>query len=277
MKRIVIIAMMFAMVGTASLFARGGAQQDAAPTAAEPFVIEVGGSTSVVPVMELLVNSFQAENPHIRINIHSTGSSDGVRNAGSLYQLGMTSRDLTPAELGLGLNQQLVAIDGIAVVLHPSSPVSNLTIEQIRGIYMGEITNWNQIPGAGKSGPVVVITREEGSGTRGAFEEIIGFAGKLVAGANESTSTGAIKAGIAQNPNAIGYISLGSLDNTIKALSVDGVTASSANVVNGSYRVARPFIVLTGNNAHAETAAFIQWMLSSAGQAIVRSSWIPVN
>ena len=240
-----------------------------------PYTIEAGGSTSVTPLMEMFAQEYAKVKPNIKVNINGTGSGDGITNAGVTYQIGMSSRDLTPAEQGRGLRYEIIAIDGIAVIVNNGNPVSGLSAEQIRGIYTGEITSWSQVGGG--NNPIAVVSREAGSGTRGAFEEIIGFSGRLVPGANESTSTGAIKAGVAQNPNAIGYISLGSLDETIKALSVGGAEATSANVVNGSYKVARPFIVLTGGNAHAETNAFIQWMLSSEGQAIVSRSWIPVN
>jgi phosphate transport system substrate-binding protein len=241
------------------------------------YTIEVGGSTSVTPLMELFAEEYQKVKPNIKVNINGTGSGDGINNAGVLYQIGMSSRELTPAEQGRGLKDTTVAIDGIAVIVHSSNPVTNLTIEQIRNIYTGTITDWSQVSGGALRGRIAVVSREEGSGTRGAFEELVGFQGKLLAGANESTSTGAIKAGIAQNPNAIGYISLGSVDSTIKAISVGGVQASTANVVNGSYKIARPFIVLTGSNVHRESTAFIEWMLSPAGQAIVRRSWISVR
>jgi len=241
----------------------------------QEYTIEVGGSTSVTPLMELFAAEYTKAKPNIKVNINGTGSGDGITNAGAIYQIGMSSRELTPAEQGRGLNAQTVAIDGIAVIINRNNTVSNLSIEQIRDIYTGVITNWSQV--GGSSAPIAVISREAGSGTRGAFEEIIGFQGRLLAGANESTSTGAIKAGIAQNPNAIGYISLGSVDDTIKSLSVDGVAAIPANVINGSYKVARPFIVLTGNNLHAESKIFIDWMFSSEGQAVVGRSWIPVK
>jgi len=271
-----IIAVLIAAFVLTGAFAGGGNNRSAASSSGPAaYTIEVGGSTSVTPLMELFAEEYTKTKSHIKVNINGTGSGDGITNAGVTYQIGMSSRDLTPVEQGRGLRAEIVAIDGIAVIVNGGNSVANLSVEQIRGIYTGEITNWSQV--GGSNNPIAVVSREAGSGTRGAFEEIIGFAGKLVAGANESTSTGAIKAGIAQNPNAIGYISLGSLDETIKALSVGGVAATAANVVNGTYRVARPFIVLTGNNVHAETAAFIQWMLSSAGQSIVRRSWIPVN
>ncbi|MCL2197074.1 MAG: phosphate ABC transporter substrate-binding protein [Treponema sp.] len=268
-KFIAVVAAIMVLAGACS---KGSTSQAGT---AQPYTIEVGGSTSVTPLMEMFAHEYAIKKPNIKVNINGTGSGDGITNTGVTYQIGMSSRDLTPAEQGRGLRTEVVAIDGIAVIVNKNNEVSSLTIEQIRGIYTGAITDWSQVGGA--RGTIAVISREEGSGTRGAFEELVGFQGKLRAGANESTSTGAIKAGIAQNPNAIGYISLGSVDDTTKSVSVGTVAASAANVVNGSYKIARPFIVLTGNNLHAESAAFIQWMLSSEGQAIVRKSWIPVN
>ena len=270
MKRIV-FALGIVALATAPLFARPQADDQAPGT---PFVIEVGGSTSVVPVLELLANDFHAANPNIRINVHSTGSSDGIRNAGTLYQLGMTSRDLTPAELGLGLNEQLIAIDGIAVIVHQSSPVTNLTLAQIHGIYTGAITDWSQVSAA-KSGPIAVITREEGSGTRGAFEEMVGFPGQLRLGAVEGPSTGAVRSNVAGNPNAIGYISVGSVDGSVRAISVNGVAPTTANMVAGTYGIARPFIVLY-NNLHPASRQFLNWAITD-GQALVARSWVPIN
>jgi phosphate transport system substrate-binding protein len=242
-----------------------------------PYTIEVGGSTSVTPLMELLAAAYQKVKPNIKININGTGSGDGIKNAGVLYQIGMSSRELTPAEQGAGLVEEIIAIDGIAVIVNSSNPVTNLTVEQIRNIYTGAITDWAQVSGGAKRGKIAVVSREEGSGTRGAFEELVGFQGKLLQGANESTSTGAIKAGIAQNPDAIGYISLGSVDASVKSLSVGGAAASTANVVNGSYKIARPFIVLSKSGAHPESKAFLEWILTPEGQAIVKTSWIPVK
>jgi len=242
-----------------------------------PYTIEVGGSTSVTPLMELLAAEYQKSNSHIKININGTGSGDGINNAGVLYQIGMSSRELTPAEQGKGLKEVIIAIDGIAVIVNKSNPIKNLTIEQIRDIYTGAVTDWSQVSGGTKSGKIAVVSREEGSGTRGAFEELVGFQGKLLAGANESTSTGAIKAGIAQNADAIGYISLGSVDNTIKAVAVNGIAANNNNVKKGTYKIARPFIVLTGSNVNAESTTYINWILSKAGQNIVKTSWIPVK
>ena len=251
--------------------------KDQGSGASTPYTIEAGGSTSVTPLMELFTEEYRKAKPHIKININGTGSGDGIKNAGVLYQIGMSSRELTPAEQGKGLRETVVAIDGIAVIVNSANPVRDLSITQIRNIYTGAITDWSQVSGGAKSGRIAVISREEGSGTRGAFEELAGFQGKLLAGANEFTSTGAIKASVVSNADAIGYISLGSVDDTIAAVAVDGAAASNANVINGSYKIARPFIILTGNNVHPESSAFVNWMLGAEGQAIVRKSWIPVK
>ncbi|GHV95210.1 phosphate-binding protein [Spirochaetia bacterium] len=281
--KIRLIAVLAGTLALGSVFAGGSkdsSTQSAAPSSAPsalPYTIEVGGSTSVTPLMELLAAEYQKAKPNIKININGTGSGDGIKNANVLYQIGMSSRELTPAEQGQGLTEETIAIDGIAVIVNSANPVGDLTIEQIRNIYTGAITDWSQVSGGRKSGRIAVVSREEGSGTRGAFEELLGFQGKLVAGANQSTSTGAIKAGVAQNPDAIAYISLGSVDNTIKAIAVGGTAAVNANVVNGSYKIARPFIVLSGNNVHPESSAFLAWILSPAGQAVVKTSWIAVK
>ena len=279
--KIRLIASVVGLFALSSVFA-GGAKDSSSPSGGQaaapaPYTIEVGGSTSVTPLMELLAAEYQKAKPHIKININGTGSGDGIKNAGALYQIGMSSRELTAAEQGLGLKEEIIAIDGIAVIVNNANPVGNLSVEQIRNIYTGAITDWSQVSGGAKRGKIAVVSREEGSGTRGAFEELAGFQGKLLKGANESTSTGAIKAGIAQNPDAIGYISLGSADNSVKAVAVGGVAANSANVVNGSYKIARPFIVLSGNNAHPESRAFLDWILSPAGQTVVKTNWIPVK
>jgi phosphate transport system substrate-binding protein len=271
MKKIAIVLLAGALIAASVLSCQ---KKD---KAAAPYTIEAGGSTSVTPLMELLAAEYQKEHSHIKININGTGSGDGINNAGKTYQIGMSSRELTPAEQGMGLKEVIVAIDGIAVIMNNNSPVSDLSLEQIRGIYTGAITDWSQVSGGAKTGSIAVISREEGSGTRGAFEELVGFQGQLLAGANESTSTGAIKSGIAQNIDAIGYISLGSVDGTVRAISVGGVAASTDNVKNGSYRIARPFIVLIGANVHPETQAFIDWTLSPEGQTIVKTSWISVE
>lgn len=251
------------------------ASSAAAPSA---YTIEVSGSTSVTPLMEMLAAAYSKLRPLVRVNINGTGSSDGVKAAAAgTSELGMSSRELSPAEKGQGLTELVIAIDGIAVIVNRANPVSALSLEQIRGIYTGAISDWSAL-GGGRKGRIAVVSREPGSGTRGAFEEIVGFQDKLLAGAAEFDGTGAVKAEVSRNADAIGYISLGSLDDSVQPVAVGGVPANTANVVNGSYRIARPFIVVyRRQSANAETARFLEWVLSAEGQRIVKTSWISVN
>ena len=265
--KIKLIVVLMALAVLPCVFAGGGSDNRAAGSESAPYTIEIGGSTSLTPLMESLQAEYAKVRPNVRVNISGTGSGDGITNAGVTYQIGMTSRDLTPAELGRGLKAELIAVDGIAVIVNRDNAVSNLSVEQIHGIYTGTITNWSQV--GGRNAPIAVVSREEGSGTRGAFEEIVNFRGRLLASANQLTSTGAILANVAQNQDAIGYISLGSVIDSVKALSVAGVAPTTANVSRGAYQIARPFIVLTGNNVHHESTSFIEWILTPAGQAVV--------
>ncbi|MDR2494312.1 MAG: phosphate ABC transporter substrate-binding protein, partial [Spirochaetaceae bacterium] len=230
------------------------------------YTIEIAGSTSVAPLMEMLAESYLKSNAGVKININGTGSSDGIKAASSgTSELGMSSRELSPSEKGLGLTERVIAVDGIAVAVHLRNPVTDLTVEQIRGIYAGEITRWEEIT-SGKTGRIAIVSREPGSGTRGAFEELVGLKDKLALGAVEFDGSGAVKAEISRNPDAIGYLSLGSMDSSIRAVSVGGAEATALNVRNGSYLMARPFIVLSAKSIRPESARFLEWILTPAGQ-----------
>ena len=248
----------------------------AAPAA---YTIEVSGSTSVSPLMELLAASYGKARGNVRININGTGSSDGIKAAAAgTSELGMSSRELSAAEKGQGLTELVIAIDGIAVIVNKNNPVRSLSIDQIRDIYTGAVTDWSAVSGGAKRGRIAVVSREPGSGTRGAFEEIVKFQDKLLAGATEFDGTGAVKAEISRNADAIGYISLGSVDDSVSTVNVDGVAASTANVVNGRYKIARPFIVLYRRaQVNPETESFLAWIMEAEAQKIVASSWISVR
>jgi phosphate transport system substrate-binding protein len=279
MKKFFSVCLLTVMI-LGSVFAGPGKEQGgtAAPVASAPYTVTVAGSTSVSPLMELLTAEYKNVRSNVSFNISATGSGDGIKAVpAETAEIGMSSRDLSPAEIGTGIDVHLIAIDGIAVIVNAGNPVSNLTIDQIRDIYTGAVTNWNQV--GGKAGKIAVVSREPGSGTRGAFEEIVKFQDKLVLGAIEFDGTGAVKAEISRNVDAIGYISLGSVDNSVKPLSVGGVSATTANVVSNSYKIARPFLLLTkkGRTLNAETTAFLDWILTDAGQAIVKTSWIGVK
>ena len=241
------------------------------------YTIEIAGSTSVAPLMEMLADEYLKTAAGVKININGTGSSDGIKAAaGGTSELGMSSRTLSPSEKGLGLEEQIIAVDGIAVAVHPSNPITDLTVERIRRIYAGEITTWDGVA-TGKTGGIAVVSREPGSGTRGAFEELIGLKDKLVLGATEFDGTGAIKAEVSRNPDAIGYLSLGSMDDSIRAVSIEGVDATTAHVRDGSYLMARPFIILYRKTIKPEAKKFLDWILGPEGQRIVGGNWISVT
>jgi phosphate transport system substrate-binding protein len=272
-----VLSVMILTAGAAFALGSKEAQQPASQ-----YTIAIGGSTSVNPLMELLIAEYEKSHSNVKFTVSATGSGDGIKGAAAgTYEIGMSSRELSPAEIGTGLEDLIIAIDGIAVILNNANPIANLSTDQIKDIYTGKITRWEQLGASanGKTGGIAVISREPGSGTRGAFEELLKFQDQLVKGAIEFDGTGAIKAEVSRNADAIGYISLGSLDNTVKPLNVGGVVPSTTNVVSGSYKIARPFILVTKKGAplNAETKAFIDWIMGSAGQSIVKKSWIPVK
>ena len=286
MKKIMsVLLVLFLAAGFA--FAGGGKDTQSAPQsapqpAAQSYTIAIGGSTSVNPLMELLVAEYGKSHGNVKFTISATGSGDGIKGVpAGTCEIGMSSRELSPAEVGTGIDELVIAIDGIAVIVNAKNPVNALTQEQIKDIYTGAITRWEQLGAAanGKSGGIAVVAREPSSGTRGAFEELLKFQDQMVKGAIEFDSTGAIIAELSRNVDAIGYISLGSLDSSVKALSVDTVAATTANVIAGTYKIARPFLLLTkkGVALNPETKAFLDWIMGPAGQTIVKTSWISVK
>ena len=285
MKKLLTAFLAFLMIASFA-FAGGGkdaASQSSSQPAAQPYTISVGGSTSVTPLMELFQAEYEKVHSSVKITISGTGSGDGIKGAGEgTYEIGMSSRELTPAEIGSGLEPLVIAIDGIAVVVNNNCPVSGLTQDQVRDIYTGKITRWEQLGASanGKTGGIAVISREPGSGTRSAFQELIEFAdADQIRNAIIFDGTGAIKSAVAGNADSIGYISLGSMDNSIKALVMDGVIASNDNVKSGVYKIARPFVLITkrGVPLNPATSNFLDWIMSDAGQAIVKRSWISIK
>lgn len=237
--------------------------------------IEVVGSTSVSPIMEKEAEVFQTNNSGTLVNVQSVGSSAGIKAVGDgTADVGMSSRELKEEEKA-GLDETVIAFDGIAVVVHKDNQVADLTKEDVIKIYKGEITNWKDV--GGKDADIVVISREEGSGTRGAFEELLELEGekegKTISLVSEDAliadGNGAVKQNVSSKEGAIGYLSLGSIDETLKSVKVDGVEASVENVKNKTYAIQRPFILLTKGELSAEVKALIDFVLSEEGQKIV--------
>lgn len=243
--------------------------------------ITVNGSTSVQPLAEELAKAFKAKNTNVRIDIQAGGSGVGIKSANDgVVDIGMSSRELKSEEKNL--KEFKIAIDGIAIIVNPANGVTNLTMEQIQKIYTGEITDWSQV--GDKTGKITVVTREEGSGTRGAFIELTGVemnkVDKTTATAITQGSTGAVMTTVASDPNAIGYASFGTVkENTdIKLLSVEGAETTAENIYAGSYKISRPFLMLTKEEPTGAAKEFIDFILSAEGQTIVEShSYLKVS
>lgn len=238
--------------------------------------LQLAGSTSVQPLAEELAAAFMEKNPDVKIDVQGGGSSAGVKAAADgVADLGMASRELKDEEK-TSVQATVIAKDGIAVVVNTGNAVSDLTMDQVKGIFSGEISNWDQVGGA--SAPIVVINREEGSGTRGAFEELVlGEEVKFIESAAIQNSTGAVRTAVSSDANAISYISMGSLDDSVKALKVDGVDATEDNVIAGTYKISRPFNFLSKGEPTELAKTFIDWILSAEGQEVVAEEFIPVK
>lgn len=231
--------------------------------------IAISGSTSVGPLVELEEEEFEANNQGVTIEINQTGSSSGIKDTISgTTEIGMSSRELTNEELK-NLKEVTIAVDGIGVVVNKNNPVKNLTLEQIKDIFTGKITNWSEVGGEDKE--IVVVSREEGSGTRTAFQEILNYSTEdTVKNAIVNNSTGATKVMVEENDNAIGYMSIGYIDDSIASVNVDGVEATADNVKSGEYKIQRPFLLVYKEGALSEEGQeFIDFILSDKGQAIV--------
>ena len=231
--------------------------------------IAISGSTSVGPLVELEEEEFEANNQDVTIEINQTGSSSGIKDTISgTTEIGMSSRELTDEE-SKNLKEVTIAVDGIGVVVNKNNPVKNLTLEQIKDIFTGKITNWSEVGGEDKE--IVVVSREEGSGTRTAFQEILNYSTEdTVKNAIVNNSTGATKVMVEENDNAIGYMSIGYIDDSIESVNVDGVEATAYNVKSGEYKIQRPFLLVYKEGALSEEGQeFIDFILSDKGQAIV--------
>ena len=231
--------------------------------------VATDGSTSMEKVIGALSESFMANNADATVTYNPTGSGSGITAVQEgTCDIGLSSRALKDEEKAAGLKETVLAYDGIAIIIHPDNPVSDLTIEQIAQLYTGEITNWKDV--GGNDAQVVLIGREAASGTRDGFESITGTKEKCQY-RQELTSTGDVITAVSQNPDAIGYASLASIKDSVKALNVDGVTPGEATVKDGSYKVQRPFVLVTveGKALTPVAQAFFDYATSSDAAAII--------
>lgn len=234
--------------------------------------ISMAGSTSMEKLSNALAESFMAKYPGVTVTAEFTGSGAGVEAvATGSVDIGNASRNLTEEEKAGGVAENIVAIDGIAVVTDPANTASGLTREQLSGIYTGKIRNWKDAGGADQA--IVVVGREAGSGTRGAFEELLEIEDQC-AYANELDSTGAVMAKVAATPGAIGYVSLDVIDDTVKTLSVDEVEPTVENIKGGSYLLSRPFVMATKGGISEQNEvvqALFEYLASDEGKALIES------
>ncbi|MDR1928090.1 MAG: phosphate ABC transporter substrate-binding protein [Oscillospiraceae bacterium] len=282
------VGILLALLSVAVVFAGCGADTNGSTDATSGTAaaalsgdVKTGGSTSVEKVMLALIYQFQADNQQVTIGYDQNGSGDGIKNTISgLYEIGHSSRALKTDGTEDGLDATAYAIDGIAIVVHKSNTVANLTKEQVNGIYTGSITNWKEVGGA--DALITVVTREEGSGTRSAFAEIVGFAeADIPAGATTQASTGEVQTAVAANQNAIGYLSFSDVDTSkVNTVQYEGTAISTTALKDGSYQLKREFFLLTKSGAELSPAAqaFKDFVLSEAGQKIVsEKSLLPIK
>lgn len=231
--------------------------------------ISMVGSTSMEKLANALSEAFMKEYPDVTVTAEFVGSGAGIEAVtNGTADIGNSSRSLKDEEKAAGVVENVVAIDGIAVCVDPANEVADLTKEQLTNIYNGTVTNWKEVGGADE--PIIVIGREAGSGTRGAFEELV----DLVDGckyANELDSTGAVIAKVASTPGAIGYASLDALDDSVKALSLEGVEATAENIKAGNYFLSRPFVMATKGEISEQNdlvQAWFDFVLGDEGQQV---------
>jgi phosphate transport system substrate-binding protein len=231
--------------------------------------MSIAGSTSVQPFAEKLAEVYMRQHPQIRIDVQGGGSSAGIFAAQQgAADLGASSRELTAKEKDL---QEIpIAYDGIAIIVNKQNSLSNLSLNQIRQIFLGEITDWGQLHLAPHA--IDTITREEGSGTRNAFEEMVmGKHAEITPIALVQDSNGSVREIVANDPYAIGYISMGLVDSRVKALSVDGIAPTRENVKSRDYKLVRRFLLVTKALKPGTCQAFVNFILSGQGQSLLES------
>ena len=255
------------VAGTSS--AAGTSASEASSTAAEELsgTLSMNGSTSMEKVIKAVNGAFMEKNKGVTVNLNLTGSGTGIQEASEgKCDIGNSSRKLKDEEAEK-LDATVVGLDGIALVVNPANKLEDITLQDLAKVYSGEITNWKELGGDDKA--IVVIGREDGSGTRDGFESIV-MGDKEPKYAQELESTGSVINAVATTDGAIGYASLANVDETVKALKVGGVEATEENVKSGAYKVQRPFICATLKGSDTKLVkAYLDFILSEEGQALV--------
>jgi len=245
--------------------------------------LKIAGSTTVLPIVQKAAEEYMKKHPDVDIQVSGGGSSVGIHQVGEgIADIGMASRELKDEEKSRypNLKPMVIAKDGIAIIVHPDNPITSLTLEQIRGIYNGTYTNWKEVGGPDKE--IVVINRDSASGTREFFWKHVMQKDDFVATALEKNSNGAVKQTVSQTPNAIGYVGLGYVDNSVKAVKIkkDGmeIEPTVENVLNGEYPISRSLYMIANGEPEGIAKDFIDFVLSEEGQKIVEEEgFVPIE
>ena len=268
-------AMMLAAVATgcgSSTSSAAASSESAAASSAAGLngTVATGGSTSMEKVMSALQEAYAEKEPDVTVTYDPTGSGAGITGTtDKTLDIGLSSRKLKDGETGV--TATTIALDGIAIIVNNANPVQDLTIDQIAKIATGEVTNWKDV--GGEDAPIVLIGREAGSGTRDGFESIVGVTDKCQY-AQELTSTGAVITGVAANNGAIGYASLSALKDTVKAVTVEGIACTEETVLDGTYKIQRPFNFVTNDSVTPSDAvqSFIDFATSAEAADLIRAA-----
>ena len=229
--------------------------------------LTLAGSTSIQPFADKWAEVFMARHPDLGVDVQGGGSSAGIQACKSgACQIGMSSRELKGDEKDFF--EIVIARDGLAIIVHPSNPVRGLQIAEVKQIFAGDLTSWKLL--GGEDRPITVVTREEGSGTRGAFQELVMGKTRIFRGAITEDSNGTVREIVAHDPAAIGFISLGLVNSQVRALALDRAEANDDNIRNGTYRLVRPFLFVSRGEPTGLAKEFVDFVLSDEGQALVQ-------
>ena len=229
--------------------------------------LTLAGSTSIQPFADKWAEVFMEKRPGLGVNVQGGGSSAGIQACKSgACQIGMSSRELKGDERDLV--EIVVARDGLAIIVHPTNPVRGAKVAEIKQIFAGDLRNWKYIGGPDRS--ITVVTREEGSGTRGAFQELVMGKTRIFKGAITEDSNGTVREIVAHDPHSIGFISLGLVSEQVRALELDGAAANEENIRNGRYKLVRPFLFVSRGELTGAAKEFINFVLSEEGQALIK-------
>lgn len=245
--------------------------------------VTVSGSTTVLPVMQKVSESFMKLNPDVTVELSGGGSGNGIKAlVDGLTKVAMSSREIKSGEVTLAKNknvvpnQIVVAVDAIVPVINPANPVKDLSVDQLRQLFKGEVKNWKDV--GGKDAPVVVVSRDTSSGTYETWESLVMKRQRITARALLQASNGAIVQTVAQNPNAIGYIGIGYLGNNVKAVDIDGVKATAQTALDRKWPLARDLYLYTNDKPQGAVARLVDYTLGAEGQKLVKEvGFIPLS